>query len=48
MDGHLEHVASLISREVENFTDYFEVFGFTGINLDTTAAATALNPQHLL
>ena len=29
-----------------NFTEYFEVFGFTAVHLDTTATATELNLQH--
>ena len=45
---------SFTDRELErfcestesNFTDQFEVFGFTGVNLDTTATATGLNLQH--
>ena len=45
---------SFTERELErfcentesNFTDYFEVFGFTSVNLDTTATATELNLQH--
>lgn len=29
-----------------NFTDYFEIFGFTGVHLDTTATATGIDLEH--
>ena len=45
---------SFTERELErfcentesNFTDYFEIFGFIGVNVDTTATATGLNLEH--
>ena len=45
---------SFSTRELErfceetdsNFTNYFEEFGFTSVNLDTTVTATGLNLEH--
>lgn len=39
-------LASFCDDTDSNFTQYFEVFGFGGVHLDTTATATGLNLQH--
>ena len=48
--GTRSFTASELGRFCEdtesNFTSYFEVFGFSSVNLDTTAKATGLNLEH--
>ena len=40
------HLESFCDDTESNYTDYFEVFGFTGVDLDTTASATGLSLKH--
>ena len=41
-----DELESFCENTESNFTNYFEIFGFTGVNLDTTATATGLNLEH--